>query len=150
DSSEARRAEFSRDGRSLFTAAGGDRLCICDARTGRRQHVIKLKDPERPDADLWVGSMHLSADRTTLVALSNYQAKQEEGPKYEDILITGWDPVTCTQVFRRRSGYPDGYHHAVSADVRLLAATYPGDRERGIGAGPMRLEDMATGKLLMN
>jgi RNA polymerase sigma factor (sigma-70 family) len=145
-----RDAVFSRDGRSIFSTWTGDTLWISDAATGKRQHVIKLEDPERPDTTQSAISMHLSADGAKLVAFSYYYLKKGGGgPMYNETLITGWDPVTRKQLFRRR--LPGQNENAVSADTRQLAAAYPSSRlELGLGRGPMRLEDLATGKLILD
>jgi hypothetical protein len=144
-----RRAEFSRDGRSLYSTWTRDELWISDAATGERQHVIKLEDPERPDTYQSGISMHLSNDGKTLVALSYYYPKKEgAGSSTDETLITGWDPVLRKQLFRRR--LPGRDWKAVSADARLLAVAYPSSGfEMAPGVGPMRLEDLATGERLL-
>ena len=95
-----------------------------DAATGERQHVIKLEDPERPDTYQSAISMRLSDDGKRLVALSYYYPKKQgDGPRHNETLITGWDPDTRTQLFRRR--LPGNDRHVLSGDVRLLAAAHP-------------------------
>jgi hypothetical protein len=146
----ARNCVFSADGRRLFCAWTDDKIWVCDARTGERQHVLRLEDPDRPDSSQSGLSMHLSADGKTLVAFSSYYQKQDGGRRYQETLITGWDTSTLKQVFRRR--HPEaGHWPAVSADVRVLAVAPSGEEERGkvMGLGPLRLEDLATGELLL-
>jgi WD40 repeat protein len=140
---------FSRDGRSII--GGGWDLQICDATTGEQQHVIKVEDPERPDTRL-SSSVQLCADANKLVAFSHYYQKGSAGPRYDDTLLTGWDYATRKQLFRRRLPSLDTWN-AVSPDFRLLAAVFPSSMRallRGPGQGPMRLEDLATGKLLLS
>jgi WD40 repeat protein len=145
-----RRVEFSPDGRSLFSTWTDDNLWISDAATGERQHVIKLEDPERPDTYQSAISMHMSADGKRLVALSYYYPKKDgAGMRYGETLITGWDPATRKQLFRRRLSGTDW--NAASADTRMLAVAYPSSKlEMAPGRGPMRLEDLATGQLLLD
>jgi WD40 repeat protein len=147
-----RGVEFSRDGRSLFSTWTDDNLWISDAATGERQHVIKVEDPERPDRYQNGMSMHLSADGKTLVALSYYHPNQDV--RYNETLITGWDPATRKQLFRRRlprwEVLGTDWWNAVSADARMLALTYPSSGLGDPGGGPMRLEDLATGQLLLD
>ncbi len=145
-----RRVEFSRDGRSLFSTWTDENLWISDAATGEQQHLIKLEDPERPETYQSAWSMHLSADGKTLVALSYYYAKKNgTGANYDDTLITGWDPITRKQLFRRR--LPGRDWNAVSEDARLLAVAYPSSEfDKGPGQGPMRVEDLATGERLLS
>jgi WD40 repeat protein len=151
-----RRVEFSRDGRSLFSTWADENLWISDAATGERQHVIKLEDPERPDTYQNAISMHMSADGKKLVALSYYHPKKDGAEmRYNETLITGWDPATRKQLFRRRlprwEVLGTDWWNAVSADARMLALTYPSSGlARAPGGGPMRLEDLATGKLLLD
>ena len=143
-----RRAAFSRDGRSIFSTWTDDNLWISDAATGDRQHVIKLDDPERPDTKQSAVSMHLSADGTKLVAFSHYYPKKDgAGPRYDETLLTGWDTATRKQLFRRRLPSLDSWN-AVSADARVLAVAHPSSGRifPPPGQGPMRLEDLATGK----
>jgi len=125
-----RNCAFSADGRSLFSTWTDDNLWVSDAATGERQHVIKLEDPDRPDTYQSAWSMHLSDDGARLVTLSYYQPKKTDGPRYEETLITGWDPATRKQVFqRRRPG--TGSSIAISSDARILAA--PSRRMSRIG-----------------
>jgi WD40 repeat protein len=141
-------AEFSRDGRSLYCTCGDDNLWICDAATGERQHAIKLEDRERPETRQNASSMHLSTDAKTLVALSYYYPKKNDGPRYDETLITGWDPTTRKQLFSRR--LPGTAWNAVSADARLLAVAYSSSGfDKAPAMGPMRIEDLATGRLLL-
>lgn len=143
---------FSRDGRSLYSAWTGDELWISDAATGERQHVIKLEDPDRSETIQSAISMRQSADGKTLVALSYYYAKKGGGgPQYDETLLTGWDPATRKQLFRRR--FPGMEHNAVSADARLLAAPYPPSRRLepdGGGGRSVRVEVLASGEPLMD
>lgn len=145
--------EYSHDGRSLFSTWTDDNLWISDAATGERQHVIKLEDPDRPDTIQDAISMHLSADGTTLVAFSYYYPRKNgPGTNYNETLITGWDPATRKQFFRRRLPGKDSWT-AISADARLLATPYPSSKsgfDMAPGAGPMRLENLATGEMLLN
>ncbi|HWG44724.1 MAG TPA: sigma-70 family RNA polymerase sigma factor, partial [Gemmataceae bacterium] len=83
---------FSPDGRSLFASGSSGSPTVYDAATGKRQHVLPLDDPDRPDTVQSVSSMHLSDDGKSLVAFSYYYPKKDgAGPRYGDTLITGWD-----------------------------------------------------------
>jgi hypothetical protein len=143
---------FSADGRSLFSTWTDENLWVSDAASGERRYVIKLEDPDRPDTYQSAISMRLSADGNTLVALSYYYPrKSESGPDPEDTLITGWDTSTRRQLFRRRR--PGMDWTALSADGRLLAVAHSGGSPKGgeeaPGKGPMRLEDVRTGEVLL-
>ena len=146
----ARDCAFSTDGRSLFTTWSNDQLCVYDAASGERQHVIKLEDPERPDTYQSVISMYQSSDGKTLVVLSYYYARKNNRTN-NATLITGWDASTRKQLFRRRRPSMDSWV-ALSPDARVLAVPHPGG-SRGFdpapGKGPMRLEDVATGESLL-
>src|SRR5262249_41087047 len=87
-----------------------------------------------------------------LVAFSYYYPKKNQGgPRYEETLITGWDTATHKQLFRRRRPGTE-YWNTVSADGRVLAVPHPrgsANREMGVGRGPMRLEELATGERLL-
>jgi WD40 repeat protein len=141
---------FSADGRALFSLEGN--LWVSDSASGEKQHEIKLHDPDRPDTYQQPDSIYLSADRKTLVAFSHYYPKKNGGPQNYEKLITGWDTATYKQLFRR-SRLGGEYWIAVSADCRMLAV--PGSKlapEFGkpiLGVGPMRLEDVVTGALLV-
>ncbi len=142
---------FSADGRQLFSAWTDDQVWVSDSRTGARQHVLKLEDPDRPDTYQSALSMTLSADGKTLITLSSYYAKNQAGPRYQDTLITGWDTSTRKLHFRRRHPRMDS-RGATSPDARVLAVPHPAADEglgRGVGAGPMRLEDLRTGEMLL-
>jgi RNA polymerase sigma factor (sigma-70 family) len=146
-----RNAVFSADGRQIFSAYTGDQVWISDARTGARLHVLKLEDPDRPDSYQSGLSMRLSADGSTLVAFSSYYAKGQAGPRYGETLITGWDPATRKLLFRRRHPGTE-FWGVITSDARVLAVPHPSGDEligRGIGAGPMRLEDLRTGEPLL-
>jgi RNA polymerase sigma factor (sigma-70 family) len=138
---------WSRDGRWLYSTWTDDEVWISDAVSGERMHVIKLEDPDRPEMVQSAISMHLSADDKTLTAFSHYHAK-DSGNGLGETLITGWDPATRKQLFRRRSASTD-WGTAVSPDARLLALPNLHSAEKHAGFGPMRLEDLATGKLLL-
>jgi WD40 repeat protein len=143
---------FSVDGRSLFSTWDDENLWVSDAASGERRYVIKLEDPDRPDTYQSAISMHLSADGNTLVALSYYNPrKSDAGPDPKDTLITGWDTSTRRQLFRRRR--PGMDWTALSADGRILAVARPGGSplggEEAPGKGPMRLEDVRTGEVLL-
>ncbi|MCI0380050.1 MAG: sigma-70 family RNA polymerase sigma factor [Gemmataceae bacterium] len=142
-----RRLAFSRDCRWLFATWASDELWISEAATGKRHDVIKLEDPERPDTYQSAWSMHLSTDGKRLVALSHYYPKKNDGPRYDDTLITGWDATTRKLLFRRRLAGTESWN-AVSDDARLLAAAYPS--RKSPGQGPMRLEPLASGESLLN
>jgi WD40 repeat protein len=135
-----RRVAWSRDGHWLYSTWTDDALWISDAATGIRKHLIKLEDPNRPDTRQDAISMHLSADGKTLVAFS------VGARRYDETLVTGWDPVPRKQLFRRRLPGMESVT-AVSADARLLAASSPFDK--GAGLAPMRLEELATGDPLL-
>jgi RNA polymerase sigma factor (sigma-70 family) len=142
---------FSADGRQLFSAYTGDQVWISDAHTGARQHVLKLEDPDRPDTYQSGLSMKLSADGKTLVAFSCYHAKKPAGPRHRDTLITGWDTATRKLLFRRRRPGTE-FWGVIMPDARVLVVPHPQEDElrgRGVGAGPMRLEDLRTGELLL-
>jgi WD40 repeat protein len=143
---------FSPDGRLLFATWTDDNLWVCDAATGERQHVLKLEDPDRPDTYQSAISMHLSADGKRLVAFSYYYPRKNQGgPHYQETLITGWDARTRKQLFRRRRSGIDSWH-ALSPDGRVLAVTESAGRlfgEKDVGPRPMRLEDVATGELVL-
>lgn len=141
---------FSLDGRLLFSAGADAELWISDAASGQRQQVVKIEDPDRPDTYQSIDSMFRSDDGKTLVALSSYhRRKNDGGPQYRETLLTGWDTATHKQLFRRRRPSLDSWI-ALSADARVLAVPHPSrEREMGAGQGPMRLEDVATGELLL-
>jgi WD40 repeat protein len=145
---------FSPDGLSLFSTWTDENLWVCDAKTGEQRHVIKLEDPDRPDTRQSAISMYPSADGKTLVAFSYYRPKKDgAGGRYPATLITGWDTSTHKQLFRRRRPGQD-FWVALSPDARVLAAPHPEDEdaqvfEKAPGKGPMRLEDVATGELLL-
>lgn len=144
-----RRAEFSRDGQWLFSTWTSDEVWIYQGTTGERHGVMKLEDPERPDTSQEGWSMHLSADGKTLVALSHYLMKKAGGPHYDDALLTSWDTATRKQVVRRRLPHSAGLT-AVSVDARLLAMAHAGSQfEKSSGHGPLRVEELATGQLLL-
>jgi WD40 repeat protein len=142
---------WSRDGRWLYSTWTGDELWISDAAIGERKHVITLADPRRPDTSQSAISMHLSADGKTLVAWSYYYAKQGGGgPAADETLMTGWDPITRQQRFRRTlRGLVSSA--TMSDDARLLALPdHSGDREEMVaGRGPIRVEDLTTGEPLL-
>jgi WD40 repeat protein len=142
---------FSPDGTSLFSTWTDDNLWVCDATTGTPRHAIKLEDPDRPDTYQSAISMYRSADGKTLVAFSYYHPRKGGGRGNMETLITGWDTSTRRQLFRRRRPGWDSWL-ALSPDARVLAAAVPGDRSAikpAMGTGPMRLEDVATGALLL-
>lgn len=144
-----RRVAWSRDGRWLYSTWTDDQLWISEAATAERKYVIKLEDPDRLDTRQDAISMYLSADSRTLVAFSYYYPKAGGGPKYDETLITGWDPITRQQLFLRRLPGTES-STAVSPDARLLAASSPSSKfEMAAGLGPMRLEDLATGQPLL-
>jgi len=140
---------FSEDGKSLWASWSYGGLALYDATTGQQRHIIKLEDPDRPDTYQSIMSMHLSGDGKRLVAFSYYYAQNQAGPRYNDTLITGWNTFTRKQLFRRRRPGMDSWV-ALSPDARVLAVPHPEERrERGPGQGPMRLEDVGTGELLL-
>ncbi|HYT89460.1 MAG TPA: WD40 repeat domain-containing protein, partial [Gemmataceae bacterium] len=142
---------FSTDGHHLFSAWIDDNVWVSDARTGKRQHVLILEDPDRPDTRQSAISMRLSADGKTLIAFSYYYAKKQgAGPRCQETLITGWDTSTHKQLFRYRHPGMD-FWGTVSPDARLLAVPHPSTEGRGlaVGMGPMRLEGLATGEPLL-
>ena len=144
---------LSADGRSLFlTRAFDDHLWVCDSATGKELRGMKLHDPDRPDTNQDPDSVVLSRDGKTLVAFSYYRPKKNDGPYYQDTLVTGWDTTTYKQLFRRR-GPARLTWRAVSADASMLAVPHPESRSgpefQPPGKGPMRIEDLATGGVLV-
>jgi dipeptidyl aminopeptidase/acylaminoacyl peptidase len=145
----------SADGRRLFSAyLFDDQLWVSDSASGEKLQGIRLHDPDRPDTYQEPWSVILSADGNTLVAFSYYTPKKGRGPRYQEMLITGWDATTYKQLFRRRRPGQD-FRTAVSADARLLASNIPDPGSKlpvdvgVIGSGAMRLEDLATGAVLL-
>ena len=142
---------LSADGRTLFSMRG-DHVWVCDSASGEKQQGLKLHDPDRPDTYQQPDSLHLSGDGKTLVAFSSYQSKNNRGPNNYDMLITGWDTATYKQLFRRRWRGSE-FWTAVSPDVRMLAIPEsklaPEFGKPIPGKGPMRIEDLATGALLV-
>jgi WD40 repeat protein len=146
-----RNVVFSADGRRLFSAWTGDEVWISDARTGARQHVLKLEDSERPDSYQSGLSMTQSADGKTLVAFSSFYAKGQAGPRHQETLISAWDTATRKLLFRRRRPGTDSWG-VITPDARVLAANdLRGDElpGKGFGAEPMRLEDLRSGEKLL-
>ena len=144
---------LSPDGSSLFSIWTDENLWVCDATTGERRHVIKLEDPDDRDGVQSAISMYPSSDGKTLVALSYYYAKENGArvrPQTPGTLITGWDTATRKQLFRRRRPGMEAWI-ALSPDARVLAAPHPSEESKddAPGQGPMRLEDVATGELLL-
>src|SRR5205807_2509859 len=101
----------------LFSIWSED-VWVSDAATGKRQHVIKLDDPGRPDTFQSAVSMQLSADGKTLVTFSHYYSKGG-GPRPLETRITAWDTATRQQLFRRSR--PDTDSMALSPDAQVLA-----------------------------
>ena len=144
-----RRVAWSRDGRWLYSTWTDEELWISDAATGERKHFIKLEDPERPATRQDAISMQLSGDGNMLVAFSYYYPKKGGGPRPHETLLTGWNPSTRQQLFRRRLPGQDSTA-IMSDDARLLAVAYSsGEQEMGPGQGPVRLEALATGEPLL-
>jgi WD40 repeat protein len=146
---------LSTDGRRLFSAyLFDDHLWVSDSASGEKLQGIKLHDPDRPDTSQEPWSIHRSADGKTLVVFSYYNPKKGNGPRYQDMLITGWDAITYKQLYRRSRPGRDSWT-AVSADARLLASNIPDPSSKlpvdvgVIGSGAMRLEDLATGAELL-
>jgi len=141
---------FSPDGRSLYTAWTDENVWVCDAATGERRHVLKIEDPERPDTRPSPLCMQLSGDGKKLVAFSHYIPKnKKEGIRRDSMLITGWDTATRKQLFRRKINVFD-FELTLSGDGRVLAVPSDGPPEQfSRGAGPMRLEDVETGELML-
>jgi RNA polymerase sigma factor (sigma-70 family) len=142
---------FSADGRSLFSCWTDDKLCVSDVAGGQELFALKLEDPDRPDTEQSGAYLYLSDDRKTLVALSYYEAKKGGG-FIPELLVTGWDTTTRKQLFRRRRGRND-FSMAVSVDAKMLAVSQGGGpgamAKEAPGTGPMRLEDLATGKHIL-
>lgn len=146
---------FSADGRTLFSTWTDDELWISDATSGKKQQIIKLKDPDNPNAKQIAWAMNLSDDGKILLVLSHFNANN--GSRYQDTLITGWEASTRKQLFwRRQPG--DDTRLALSSDNRLLAMPYPpmdvkAIREAEIRDRPLeqtlRVEDAMTGKPLL-
>jgi WD40 repeat protein len=114
---------FSSDGRSLFSLGDDSEIWVNDAANGERKHVLKIEDPERPDT--YQSGMYLfrSGDGKTLVTLSYYYSRKNNGLSQET-LLTGWDTSTRKQLFRRRRPGRDSWV-ALSADARVLAVPHP-------------------------
>jgi RNA polymerase sigma factor (sigma-70 family) len=142
---------LSPDGKALFSSWTNDEVWVSDAATGERRHVIKLEDPDRPDTYQSAIRSYPSADGKTLVAFSYYYPKEGAGRQEQETLVTGWDTATRKQLFRRRRPGTDSWL-ALAPDARVLAAPHlepHAEHEKGPGQGPMRLEDVATGELLL-
>jgi WD40 repeat protein len=131
---------FSADGRTLYSCSG-NQLLFFDAANGQELHVQKVEVPDRPKMRPSGESMYLSDDHARLIVVSTLDNRE--------MLVTGWDVATRKQLFQRRRPWMDlGY--ALSADGRLLAAPHPTPaRVKGAARGPVRLEDAATGELLL-
>jgi RNA polymerase sigma factor (sigma-70 family) len=146
-----RACAFSTDGRTLYSSWTDDKLHFSDAASGRDLHVLKLEDPSRPDTQQGGMYMYLSDDGKTLVALSHYESRNG-GSFIREYLVTGWDTATRRQRFRRSRAFAE-FNIAVSPDARLLAASQGGGPNKGGkvpgGQGPMRLEELATGELIL-
>ena len=153
-----RDAAFSLDGRTLFSSWLDDRVWFSDAANGERRRVLKIEDPERMDTEHSVESMRLSDDGKTLIVFSSGSPKKNgAGPRYQDMLITGWDASTHKQLFWRRHSGSDS-RMALSADARVLAAPYPPVDAKSLRQAEetgrrvqqtIRLEDVATGEILL-
>jgi RNA polymerase sigma factor (sigma-70 family) len=142
---------LSPDGRWLYSTWTDDNLWICDAKTGARQHIIKLEDADRPNTKQSALSMHLSGDGKLLVAFSSYEAKNNQaGNRQDEMLITGWDTATRKQLFHRSLPGTEVWN-ILTDDARVLARVPRiGDKlEEEAASGPMRLEDVATGEHLL-
>src|SRR5207247_6721982 len=103
-------------------------------------------DGARAGTDAEARPLSLSTDSRRLVASSFYNGKS-----YDAMLITGWDAATHKQLFRRRLPGRES-RTALSADARVLAAAplhYALEPKPVLSAGPMRLEDVATGERLL-
>jgi RNA polymerase sigma factor (sigma-70 family) len=131
---------FSADGRTLYSCSG-NQLLFFDAANGQELHVQKVEEPDRPKTRPSGLSLYLSDDHARLIVVSTLDNRE--------MLVTGWDVATRKQLFQRRRPWMDlGY--ALSADGRVLAAPHPTpDRVKGGAGGPVRLEDTATGELLL-
>jgi RNA polymerase sigma factor (sigma-70 family) len=149
----ARDGLFSADGRSLIASWSSGPPALIDAATGQQQHVFPLEDPDRPDTDQSIVYSRLSDDGKTLTAFSFYYPKDNGPlPRDDDTLITAWDVATRKQLFqRKRKGRISWI--ALSPDARVLAVPHQGQGNRELdrvpGRGPMRLEDAASGELLL-
>lgn len=145
-----RRCAFSEDGKTLWASWSYGGLGLYDAATGQQRHVIKLEDPDQPDTYQSVISTYQSRDSKKLIALSYYYERKTNRMR-NATLITGWDTSTRKELFRRRRSGMDSWV-ALSPDARVLAVPHPGD-PRGKpeipGKGPIRLEDAATGELVL-
>jgi WD40 repeat protein len=151
-----RACAFSPDGKMLYSSWTSDKLVVFEAASGREWSSWTLEDPDRPDTRQSGMYTSLSADGKTLVALSNYRSKKPGGPFIAELLATGWDTATGKQLFRRRHD-PVDFGIAVTPDSRVVAAIHSSDGlqepspEGGMtpGKGPIRLEELATGKRLL-
>jgi hypothetical protein len=92
--------------------------------------------------------MRLSDDGKTLVVLSSYYARKNDGI-IEESLLTGWDSSTHKLLFRRR--LPLSHRLILSGDTRVMAGQDSPRLSRLPFArlGPMRLENVATGESLL-
>jgi RNA polymerase sigma factor (sigma-70 family) len=146
-----RACDFSVDGRTFYSSSTANTLDLSDVATGRVLDQLKLSDPNRPNTTQSGLDMRLSTDGKTLVALSSYQSKDpsEDGAGF--MLITGWDPTTRKQLFRRRRTHPPLWP-VVSPDVKMLAAVAGSEREaRELFSPqpPTHVEDLVTGERLL-
>ena len=143
---------FAPDGLTLFSTWSNENLLVCDATTGKENDILKLEDPDRPDAYQSANSMYQSADGKALVVFSSYYSrKKPSGPMFDETLITGWDACARKQLFRRRRPGMESWI-ALTPDAGVLAAAHSEgsfDRGKPLGQGPMHLEDVATGKRLL-
>jgi hypothetical protein len=95
--------------------------------------------------------MHLSSDSKTLVALSMYDSSDPADGGSQFMLVTGWDPVTRKQLFRRRRTHPAMWP-VVSPNVKLLAAVAAGEREARETFSeqpPIHVEALVSGERLL-
>ncbi|MGH7171011.1 MAG: hypothetical protein ACRELG_12095, partial [Gemmataceae bacterium] len=133
---------FSADGRTLLFCWDG-KLLFFDADSGRESHVLTIEDPEQPKARQAGLNLHLSDDRARLTVFSS-------GNGHRGMLVTAWDVATRKQLFHRRR-VEDSHWSVISPDARLLAAPQAsaGGKRTIMGAGPINLEDLASGERLL-
>jgi hypothetical protein len=148
-----RACDFSLDGRTVYSNSTSDMLDFSDAATGKVLNRMKLSDPDRPKTGQSGLDMRLSTDGKTLVALSSYQSNDPNEGSHQFMLITGWDPATRKQLFRRRRLNPSLWP-VLSPDVKMLAAVAGGVREAKLpevffSQPASHVEDLATGERLL-
>src|SRR5262249_55883907 len=101
---------FSKDGKMLAQASGGDRVYIWNATTGQGLREFKLHS--------WVSCVAFSPDKNLLAAGSGYYAPGAE----ERGAMQVWQVGTGKSLFPAKRFHIDVWGLAFSPDGRLLAA----------------------------